>query len=331
MTAPLNDDDTEHASPSDAAGPYGPVVSFGPQDGSLAEALWRLPEGAHVQLAPGQYRGPLVFPEDVCLEAVGGLGSVTIAGTQGATISTEGAARVHLINLMLKGPARGFGAVVQVYQQADVLLDGCVITGGRGRGEGGGGVDLQAGRVRLRRCRLTQNVALQGGAIRASGTVRLEASNCVFADSRVEGAGGGAVFATFGASINLLGCTFTGNRGRIGSSILAVGTLGAEVELACCLLAQDEGGLCLATQGDGRLSIRHSVVPALADNVSAGINVDESVRLRGVGLNRSGDVPYSPMFPVILREIGDEDRFAEDERADVYGRSRRAVWVGAVA
>ena len=314
-----------------AAFAFGPPIDFGPADGALGDAVWRMPAGAHVRLAPGVYRGPIVFPEDLCLEAVRGLGSVTITGSQGATLSVEGAANVQLINLMLKGPTRGFGAVLQVYQQADVRVDGCVLTGGRGRGEGGGAVDLQAGRVRLRRCRITHNVALQGGGVRASGTVRVEASNCVFADNRVEGAGGGAVFAAFGAHVSLLGCTFTGNRGSVGSAVLSAGKVGATVELDCCLIAQDERGLCIASQDGGVVSIRRSLLPALADRVSAGIEVDASVRLRGVGVQRAVDPPYSASFPVVLRGIGAPEQFDDDTRADLYGRSRRDVWVGAVA
>lgn len=310
---------------------WGPVIHFGPDDGSLADALWRFPAGADVRLAAGVYRGPLAFPERVRLQAAGGLGSVTVLGSHGATCSAEGAERVHLVNLILKGPSAGFGAVFQAYQQTDALLEGCMLTGGRGRGEGGGGVDLQAGRVRLLRCRLTQHAALQGGAARASGGVLLTARHCVFADNRAEGAGGGAVFASDGARVELFACTFSNNRGKRGSAVLATGRFGAEVAIDSCLFGQDEPGLIVAAEAGGRVALRYSVLPSVAAETSAGISVDDTVALRGVGIERAGAAPYRPSFPVILRAFGDRERFAPADQADLYGRPRDEVWVGAVA
>lgn len=101
--------------------------------------------------------------------------------------------------------------------------------------------------------------------------------------------------------------------------------------MACCLVADSEGGLSIATLDEGQVAIRNSVLPQLAAKVSAGIDVDASVRLRGVGVQRSGKSPFAPSFPVILRGIGQPESFPDGDQADLYGRSRAEVWVGAVA
>ncbi len=111
------------------------VVQHGPQDLPLAELVWQLAAGSTVVLAPGSYRGPVALPVDIEIRAAGGMGSVTIETTTGGTLSVEGAERVKLVNLMLRGPTRSMGAVLRIYNFAEVDLQGCVFTGGRGQGE----------------------------------------------------------------------------------------------------------------------------------------------------------------------------------------------------
>ena len=300
----------------------------GTTDGPLAERLFLLPDGATLLLAPGSYPGPIALPHSLTLRAAEGLGSVTIQGQRGPALSVEGAKRVVLEQLVIRGPDSGAGACVQVYMAADVEITGCLLSGGRGRGEGGGAVDVQQGRVRLRRCRLTRNRAPQGGAVRAAGACEVELDDCLLVDNQAEGVGGGALFASRNATIRAYGCSFVRNRGRIGSAVLAGGGFGGAgaIELANCLVSADSEGDLIAGHQGGRVAMRHCFVPRQppADGVALGDAVD----IRSVDLEPTGDAPFAPRFRGLLMGKGDASL---GDGLDVYGRSRGSVWVGAVA
>lgn len=309
---------------ADALAPF----VHGPGDGSLVERLHALPEGATLLLAPGTYPGPIALPNSIILRAADGLGSVTIQGGRGPAVSIEGADRVQLEQLVLRGPESGAGACLQVYMAADVEVTGCLLNGGRGRGEGGGAVDVQQGRVRLRRCRLTRNRAPQGGAIRAAGACAVELDDCLLVDNHGEAAGGGALFASRNATIRAIGCSFVRSRGALGSAVLAGGGVGGagSIELVNCLWSADsEGDLVAAHQG-GEVRLRHCLLPRAPQG--PGVTLGEGVDARGVELDPSGDAPFAARFRGLLLGKGDASL---SEGQDVYGRSRGSVWLGAVA
>ncbi len=315
----------------------GPTVSFGPDDGALSDAVWQFEPETRVELAPGTYTGPIALPRSVSLVAAKGMGSVTLAGSHGATLSIEGgdedAPRVQLRDLVVRGPTRGFGAAVQQYSAAQLELDGCLLTGGRGRGEGGGGVDVQAGYVALRRCRLTRNAALQGGGVRASGPVWVELESCVLAGNRAAGKGGGAVFAADGARVDLRGCTVSSAGAAtvrvaagVASVVLSAGRTGALVHLVNCLVADDVPDLPFACLDQGRVVVRHSCVPRAP--ARSGVDSDDTVLVRAVGVEPTGTPAWRAPFAVVLRGVGQPDALRDPR--DLYGTPRGDVWVGAV-
>ena len=307
------------------------VVRHGPEDVPLAERVWQLDAGVRLEVLPGTYRGPIALPRDIEIQAAGGMGSVTIESTAGGTLSVEGAEQVALNDLVLRGPDRSMGAVLRVYNEARIQARGCIFTGGRGQGEGGGAIDVQQGHIRLDGCRFTHNVAMQGGALRASGAVYVEVRNCVFADNGAAGVGGGAVFANQGAEIHLVGCTFVGNKAPIGRAVLAGGdALGAAtIEARNCLFAAGEPELRATASEPGHLALHHCVLPALPDDLHAAITVGEGVLERRVDVASSGPGAWSATFDGLLVGLGDPTAFEADE-ADLHGRVRSRILVGAV-
>lgn len=306
-------------------------VQHGPDDPPLSERVWLLEPGTRVVLAPGTYRGPIGLPSDIALVAAGAFGSTTIEGTRGGTLSVEGAQRVWIQGLILKGPAQGMGAVLRVYNHAEVQLHGCLITGGRGQGEGGGGVDIQQGRLLVQRCRLTRNMAMQGGALRAGGAVLVQVRNSVFADNSAMGVGGGAVFGNGPCEVELTGCTFHGNQGDIGRALLAGGdALGAAKMTATnCLFGATGAELSATALLPGRLLLQHSVLPAKPASLHEGVEFGEGVLERRVDVAPEGARPWAATFTGLLHGVGDPAAF-EPAEADLYGRPRSTILVGAV-
>lgn len=334
-----------------------PVVEHGPADGPLGDRLWRLPPGTVVRLLPGTYAAPVAIPHDLALVAAQGLGSVTLRAQRGPVVSVEGARRVRLEGLLLQGPESGAGACLQVYMASDVEVIGCLLSGGRGRGEGGGAVDVQQGRVRLWRCRLTRSRAPQGGGVRAAGACRVELESCVLSDVSADGIGGGGLFASRNGTIVARGCTFGLCRGALGAVALAGGGAGGPgtIELDHCLLAADaeENARPLCGHQGGSLSLRHCVVPRLPERPSDdGLHLGDGVVGKRVELVPQGERPFAPRFAGLL--IGQGVAWSSTEPApaapgwhadgsatessaaaaspapDVYGRPRARLWIGAV-
>ena len=308
-----------------------PVLPHGPADAPLSERVWQLPPDTTLLVAPGTYRGPISLPHTIELRAAAGLGSVTLETAEGGTLSVEGAERVRLVDLVLHGPKRGMGAILRIYNPADVELERCLLTGGRGQGEGGGAVDIQQGRLRMNRCRLTRNVAMQGGGVRAGGAVLVEIRNSIFADNTATGVGGGGLFCTVGGEVHLVGCTFVGNEARVGRAILAGGdALGHGVVKADnCLFAAGGAELSATAITPGRLHLTHCVLPALPDSVHQGVSVGASVIERRLEVQASGEDAWAATFPAALLDLGDVSLYADGE-ADLRGKPRERIWIGAV-
>lgn len=307
------------------------VVPHGPTDPPLRERVWQLTPGTCLLLAPGTYRGPIALPHDIELRAAGGLGSVTIESMQGGTLSVEGAERVRLVDLLLRGPKHGMGAVLRIYNPADVTMEGCLLTGGHGLGQGGGAIDIQQGRLKLDRCRLTQNTAMQGGALRAAGPVLVEVRNSVFADNVAAGVGGGGVFASVAAEVKLVGCTFAGNAARIGSAVLAGGSPLGEgtVEVHNCLFSAGGAELSATAIEPGRLVLAHCVLPALPEDVHQGVTIGDGVLARRLEVHAAGQSVWAAKFVSLLTGLGDPTCYEPDE-LDLRGKARDRIWIGAI-
>ncbi len=307
------------------------VVRYGPQDLPLSERIWQLPADTTLILEPGTYRGPISIPVNMEIRAAGGMGSVTIESHSSGTLSVEGAQKVRLVDLILQGPSHSMGAVLRLYNFAEVDLQGCLLTGGRGQGEGGGAIDVQQGRLRLDGCRLTRNIAMQGGALRASGAVRVDVRNSVFADNGAAGVGGGAIFANAGADVRLMGCTFVANKAAIGRAVLAGGdALGSgKVEAVNCLFAAGEPELSATAIAPGQLTLKHCLLPALPTNVHEAITVGEGVVQRRLDVAASGPGAFAAPFAGVLIGLGDPSAYGPEE-CDLHGERRTRIFVGAV-
>lgn len=313
------------------------TLRHGPDDGPLSEVVYNAPAGTTIALEAGNYRGPLIARNDVTIEALAGLGTATVRAARGSVVSAEGANRLVLRRLVLRGPAHGLGALVKVYNPTRVTIEDCLLTGGRGEGEGGGAVDVQAGEVDVVRCRFTRNVALQGGAVRVGGMAIVRLTNCVFDDNTAEGetSGGGAVFTNMRGTAVIRNCTFTRNIGEHGSALLAGrGGGGGVIDVDHTLFSKAQQGLVVAVHAPGVLKLRHSVVAKIATMLSDGVEVGDGVIERGVPLRddnlREENPRYQALFDAQLAGVGITTLNAEVQ-TDVYGRRRRSVLVGAVA
>jgi hypothetical protein len=307
------------------------TLRHGHGDGPLSDVVWNAPSGTTISLAAGSYRGPLIPQNEICIEATAGLGTVTVHAARGSVLSAEGAGRITLRRLVLRGPAHGLGALIKVYNPTRLMIEDCLLTGGRAEGEGGGAIDVQAGEVDVSRCRFTRNVALQGGAIRVGGVALARVSNCVFDDNTAQGesSGGGAVFANMGGVAEVRNCTFANNKGRHGSALLAGrGGTGGRIEVDHTLFSSAQQGLVIAVHAPGVLNMQHCVVAKIAEMISEGVVVGVGVVERAVPL-RDEPPKYQAMFDAQLAGLGNAARVS-DLPNDVYGRPRGSVLVGAV-
>ncbi|HAN31542.1 MAG TPA: hypothetical protein DCQ06_08080 [Myxococcales bacterium] len=316
-------------SPETTSAWTGPSFTHGPNEGSLNAKIWQLPEGATLRLAPGIYEGSIALPRSIRIISEK-IGSVTLVGNKSATVSVEGASKIELNRLVLRGSRRGHGATLQQYDGGRTTLNQCVLTKGQGRGLGGGAVDIQSGLMTLTRCRLTDHSAPQGGAVRVSGVARVDLRHCVVSQVKATGQGGGALMVHGGAHLEAVGCTFDQCSGQTGSVGLVDGGAqgNATLWLRACIVAAGVSDAPFSVRGQARVDIRSCVLPRKIVE-SSGPIVCEDVIIRALELEMTEGHPYSVKFPSLVKDLG-QNVLGEDP-VDIYGRSRDRLWVGAVA
>lgn len=200
---------------------------------SLAALIDAAPAGAVIEIAPGKFTGPLMISRPITLRGAGDL----------SRISGEGRTAVINVNVPFEGR---------------VVLESLLLD--EGEGEDGGGIVIEAGRVRaynvqIRRCRSEKGAggaiavvggeldasllrahdvsADRGGAIVVSGRafMRLSESEIRRSEARV----GGAISIEEGARVSIEALTIGKARARTssgGQAIYVKGTKSARPVLA---------------------------------------------------------------------------------------------------
>jgi hypothetical protein len=330
------------------------LVSPGP--GALRDALAAAADGDTLALAPGVWHGPVIIRKPITLQAAGAFGSAVIRGGSGATVRVElddpgrpaPPPVVWLRGLVIHGAAAQVGPCVEQRNPADTRIDGCLLTDGRGAGAGGGGLAVYQGRVIVTSSRLVGCRALRGGAVRASGVVRVVLRHSLIADCHGEDAGG-ALEACGGASVALVGCTLGGHRAPSGRDLYITGGAGRRTSVALdhCLLALDgrDGSGRVTVRGAADLTVQRSALPpaAIDSDEPARVTYDAHTLQRAVPVHADGPDAWRPLLPAMLAPLGDAETLtraaAEATEAprldtagpvDLNGEGRRSVFVGAL-
>lgn len=192
--------------------------------GTLKTLLGTLPPGSVVDLAPGQYEGPLAIDRPVTLRGAGELTRIFgRAGDRPISVSVTDTGRVVLESLRLeRGDCEDGGGLlvsagdvhmrnIHIHQCTAVARGGAMaVTGGRvaarqlntfaTSAERGGSVWVGANaQFKLRDGQMTQSEALYGGALAIEDSATVEIDRLTVSRSRARSAGGGqAVYVAGG-------------------------------------------------------------------------------------------------------------------------------------
>ncbi|MBX2803261.1 MAG: hypothetical protein KTR31_36615 [Myxococcales bacterium] len=246
------------------------VLTVGPsgQFDDLQEAVAAAPDGARIEVAPGQYPGPLQLGER----------AVTIVGTQGAdqtvimgsdddmdlrvvdvfvAADVPEAPEIVLEGLTLDGAgiARPLKAV-----RADLVGRELVFRGGVDHDRiGGADVHVESSTLQLSGCKMPDRVVgeFHGGHMAVLDS-KLTLSDCGIDNGTTKWFGGG--IAAFGSTLALSDVHFGGNDADVGGA-LYVFSGGEEVTLEDCTFTGNEAvqwGGALTSQGPATIAVRGS-------------------------------------------------------------------------
>lgn len=206
----------------------------------LRAALASAPEGGCLCLAPGTWAAPIRVERSVTLRAAdpdgapvvldaGGRGSVVESDAEDATILLEGL-------VLTGGSAAEAGGALRLGGHSFVTLRGCTLAGNRGGSYGGGAVFAADGLVRLERCRVVDNETEFGGAaVLLDGIGRAELCDTLVAHNR---AGSGAtLWIREGTRLTLDRATVADNRADMAIRVDSTTTRAPELYVGDSLLA----------------------------------------------------------------------------------------------
>lgn len=194
----------------------------GGAEGDLAAFLSDVPSGAVVELAPGRFRGPLHIERPVTIKGAGDLTRIEGDG-RSAVVSVDVAAAdlVYFESLTIADGAgpRGGGLAVEAGR---VRLFNVVVRDCRAD-DAGGGIWVGGGELEARLLRLHGLSAERGGAVAVGGRARFAVFDGEVRESHAR-LGGAACFVE-GARVKLSGVTFGRTRatGAGGGQVVWVG------------------------------------------------------------------------------------------------------------
>ncbi len=174
----------------------------------LVKAIRDAAPGATVQVPAGAYAVNLEVSKSLTLIA-GGV--VTLDGKKkGPCVRVTGPATVaKLVGFTFAGGASDSGGGVD-HREGQLSLQGCKFEMGAAPGYGGGGLYTAGERCEVTACRFMGNTGRQGGAILADEVVHLTVRDSVLVQNVATQ--GGALRAKEGARVELIGCTVADNK-----------------------------------------------------------------------------------------------------------------------
>lgn len=216
-------------------------------------------DGALVRIPPGSYAANLAISRSVTLLA---MGPVQVNGRgRGSVVRIQGRSSVvKLCGLSLVNGLAECGGGVALFE-GKLEMRECTLQGNKAPFFGGGALYLREGRAEVTACRFEGNTGQQGGAILVDGLGELLLRDSLLSQNAA--VQGGALRVEEGARAELLGCTIADHRvvgtDAEGAALHATGTMTRkpEVKLTNCILAGHVTG--------PRLIFNHGRYPALLE------------------------------------------------------------------
>jgi hypothetical protein len=185
-------------------------------------------EGSVVELPEARIEGTLVVNKALTLRGFGAEKTIIDAHGRGPAIAVEakgGKVMIEGVTLTGGNDARGGGLSIDNGAEVE-LIDSHVTKNRSGRGRGGG-VAVDRGRVRLVRCRVYENTALDGGGLYIGGNAHGELVDSIVSGNEATANGGGLVVLERGR-VTVVRTRFEQNKSADrGRQIYLSGTSGA--------------------------------------------------------------------------------------------------------
>ena len=188
--------------------------------GSLRQAIANAFPGAYINFATNLAgatilltSGQLMISSNLTIDASALAGGLAINGNHANPIFYivgSPTPTIKLAALILTNgysSSRAGGAIVN---GAVLSLNNCTLAGNSTGSGAAGGAIYNSGLLTLTGCTFSGNVAGSAGAILNQSSV-CTVQNCTFAGNTASAGIGGAILSDYGATLNLLHCTFTGN------------------------------------------------------------------------------------------------------------------------
>ena len=208
---------------------------------TISAAIAASYDGDVVEVGPGTYAEGLNFGgREITVRSTAGAATTIVDPVSGRCLTATGqkGAGARLEGFTLRGGSATQGGGVYVSASSPVLVN-CVITGNTAS-SAGGGVYVASGSLQLTGCTVSQNTSINGlgggvyvpvngtlqvtggevsgntsrsgGGVYVDSNGTVTASNWVLSGNVASSAEGGGVSAQYGASLELTGCTVSGNR-----------------------------------------------------------------------------------------------------------------------
>lgn len=141
----------------------------------LNEALAQAADHAVITLAPGTYPAVLRLTRSVTIQGTGDPTQVILDADERGRVVTVEAKEIEVTfqGVTLKGGRAEAGGALSLRGRSRVSLRDCILTENQGYRIGGGAIYASIGRLDLERCRVADNEAPGGTAIRADQVVHL--------------------------------------------------------------------------------------------------------------------------------------------------------------
>ena len=208
---------------------------------TISAAIAASYDGDVVEVGPGTYAEGLNFGgREITVRSTAGAATTIVDPVSGRCLTATGqkGAGARLEGFTLRGGSANEGGGVYVSASSPVLVN-CVITGNTAT-YSGGGVHVASGSLQLTGCTVSQNTSINGigggvyvqsyatlqvtggevtgntsrsgGGVYVDNYATVTASNWVMSGNVASSAEGGGVCARYGVSLELTGCTVSGNR-----------------------------------------------------------------------------------------------------------------------
>ena len=215
--------------------------------GSLRNAIAGIQAGGVITFAPGLSGqtitltgGQIVLSTNVTIDASALANGISINGNASSRIFQVNSGFSVILNALTltngyQGPNGFAGAIAN---SGTLAMNNCTLAGNSAAPSGTGGAIDNVGQLTLKGCTLFANTGAFAGAINNTAVCTLQ--NCTFYGNSATAGNGGAIDNAFGATLNILHCTFSGNGTAGGGG--GIDNYQSQVNLTNTIIAGNTGG-----------------------------------------------------------------------------------------